>query len=211
MKTLKLICFPILFILLVYTSVARADIEEAREVLVATIDRIYSDLGVGYSDESEWNQAAEDVIRREVLPVLNVNLFSKLILASHWKTSSAAQREKFTDVLSEFLVRTFVKAIAADRDLFESFSERINFDEPTPGRNENRAVVNMTIDSPNGDITIAYRMARSDSGWQLYDVVFQGVSFAINYRSILKAEIKRHGIDSVTNDLEDKLKLMVTT
>ena len=49
-------------------------------------------------------------------------------------------------------------------------------------------------------------MTSEDEGaWKVYDVVFEGVSFAINYRTILNSEIKKVGIDEVTTNLSEKL------
>ncbi len=207
MRHLKLLHYFIFVILLVGSSSARADISEARDVLLTTVHQIYSDLDGSHSTDDELRSAAEEVIRLKVLPVLNVEMFSKLILASHWKKTSAEQRAKFQDVLTGFLIRTFAQAIASDHNRFQEFMNQISIESARPGRNENRAVIPMSIMTDAGVVTLDFRMARYESDWLLYDVVFQGVSFAINYRTILKSEISKYGIDKVTEDLEAKLSI----
>ncbi len=205
MKLQNLSLYLIFILALIGSSVARADISEARAVVVDAVQDIYSDLEGDYATDAELRSAAEEVIRLKVVPLLHVELFSKLILASHWKKTSIGQREKFKNVLTGFLIRTFAQSVAADLNRFEKFQDQMLIESARPGRNENRAVIPMTIRADTGDINLEFRMARSESGWLLYDVVFQGVSFAINYRTILKSEIKKHGIDKVTEDLEEKL------
>ena len=207
MRHLKLLHYFIFVILLVGSSSARADISEARDVLLTTVHQIYSDLDGSHSTDDELRSAAEEVIRLKVLPVLNVEMFSKLILASHWKKTSAEQRAKFQDVLTGFLIRTFAQAIASDHNRFQEFMNQISIESARPGRNENRAVIPMSIMTDAGVVTLDFRMARYESDWLLYDVVFRGVSFAINYRTILKSEISKYGIDKVTEDLEAKLSI----
>ena len=205
MKHQNLSLYLIFILALIGSSVARADISEARAVVVDAVQDIYSDLDGDYATDAELRSAAEEVIRLKVVPLLHVDLFSKLILASHWKKTSSEQREKFKNVLTGFLIRTFAQSVASDLNRFENFLDQMSIESARPGRNENRAVIPMTIRADTGDINLEFRMARSESGWLLYDVVFQGVSFAINYRTILKSEIKKHGIDKVTEDLEEKL------
>ena len=206
-RHLKLLHYLILAILLAGSSSACADISEARDVLLNTVYQIYSDLDGSHSTDDELRAAAEEVIRSKVIPLLNVEMFSKLILASHWKKTSPEQRAKFQDVLTGFLIRTFAQAIASDHDRFDEFLEQMSVESARPGRNENRAVVPMSIMTDTGVVTLDFRMARNESDWLLYDLVFQGVSFAINYRTILKSEIRKHGIDKVTEDLEAKLSI----
>ena len=207
MKHQKFLLYLIFMLLLIGSSIARADISEARAVVVDAVQDIYSDLDGDYATDEELRLAAEEVIRLKVVPLLHVKLFSKLILASHWKKTSSQQREKFQNVLTGFLVRTFAQSVAADLNRFEKFLDQMSIESARPGRNENRAVIPMTIMADTGDIKLEFRMARSESGWLLYDVVFQGVSFAINYRTILKSEIKKHGIDKVTENLVEKLSI----
>lgn len=206
-RHLKLLHYFIFLILLVGSSSARADISEARNVLLNTVQQIYSELDGSHSTDDELRSAAEEVIRLKVVPVLNVEMFSKLILASHWKKTLPEQRARFQDVLTGFLIRTFAQAIASDHKRFENFLDQMSIESARPGRNENRAVIPMSIETDSGVVTLDFRMARNESDWLLYDLVFQGVSFAINYRTILKSEISKHGIDKVTEDLETKLSI----
>ena len=188
---------------------AQANIGEAQSTVSETIKVIYDRIIQDAATGANFDSVATNAVREELLPKLHIEKFSKLILAAHWKKSTPEQREEFTRILTEFLVRSFVKALVANRDKIDIYLESITISKAVPGNREGRAVVSMLVNFPGSrEIQIDFRMTSEDEGaWKLYDVVFEGVSFAINYRSILNSEIKKVGIDEVTANLSEKLSL----
>jgi phospholipid transport system substrate-binding protein len=49
-----------------------------------------------------------------------------------------------------------------------------------------------------------YRMIARDSGWKVYDVLVDGVSLVVNYRSLFGSTVDRSGIDGLIRLLRDK-------
>ena len=201
--------FAVVIAILVFEAPnpAQANISEAQSTVSETIKVIYDRIIQDAASEANFDSVATDVVREELLPKLHIEKFSKLILAAHWKKSTPEQREEFTRILTEFLVRSFVKAIVANRDKIDIYLESITISKAVAGNREGRAVVSMLVNFPGSrEIEIDFRMTSEDEGaWKVYDVVFEGVSFAINYRTILNSEIKKVGIDEVTTNLSEKL------
>jgi phospholipid transport system substrate-binding protein len=52
-------------------------------------------------------------------------------------------------------------------------------------------------------------MAKTDTGWKVYDVVIAGVSLVQNYRSSFASEIQKSGIDGLVSTLAAKNKSLV--
>ena len=189
-----------------FTNSAWSDITGARDAVVVTLDRIYSSLSGNFASDEELNAAAEQTVRKELLPVLDVQRFAKLILAKNWKKATPEQREKFTGILAEFLIRSFVKAAVQNRDFLLDITNKLEVKDAQPGRKEDRAKVSIIVRiDERSTRQVDFRMINSDGVWKLYDVVFEGVSFMINYRAIITAEIKKSSLDEVTNSLEQKL------
>lgn len=207
MKATRLIT-PILLILIFgcFNSL-QADISGAHNVVVATINQLYSDVSVDNDSDEAMLAIVEQSVERHLTPVLDFEKFTKLILAKHWKTASDDQRDRFTTILKRFLFRTLSKAITDHHQTLVSYQEHIKVMDAKPGRNEDRAMVSVVIDTSDGQpVNIDFRMGRSNGQWQAYDVIVQDISFAINYRAILNSEINKHGIEKVADTFDSKLR-----
>ena len=205
----KILIFRVIVLILLWSGTAmsvQADISGARDVVQSTIDTIFSDLSEQLDSGQPLDDFARLTIERKLLPNMDIHKFAKLIVGKHWKKATEQQRTQFIDILSGFLIRTTAKTVTSDPDSVRNYLENVRVTGVTPGRTVDRAVVTMVIDMPNrGESTIAFRMSSEAGSWKLYDVVFEGVSFAVNYRTILNSEINKHGIDEVTRDLASKL------
>ena len=189
-----------------FSTSVHADVSGARDVVVDTMGKIYDKITGDFEDDEALTAAASEVIHLELLPILHVEKFSKLILASHWKDATVQQRREFTYILTEFLLRSFRKAIVVNKDLLENYLDNIRILEAKKGNNDDRAMVTMLVIVPSQqERKIDFRMTRGDGSWKIYDLVFEGISFAINYRTILNSEIKKSGIEAVTANLGEKL------
>lgn len=185
---------------------ASADIAQARNTVVEVLDLTYAKLSDLSESGNRAPEAYELVIRNELVPYLDISRFARLILAKYWRSATDAQREKYVAVLEEFLVRSFTTAIVLNADDVSTYRENIEIQEARQGARDNRAVVPLTVYGANNrSYRVDIRMGNSDGIWRIYDIVFEGISFAINYRTIITAEISKHGIDAVAETLEEKL------
>ncbi len=185
----------------------QADVSGAHDVVVTTINNIYGDIAVDYDSDDALRASIEQSIDRHLTPVLDINKFTRLILASHWKKASVQQRQRFTEILRAYLFRTLTKAILEHRQVLLSYQDNIDVMKARSGRNENRAMVSVTVDTGSqSTINLDFRMGRENGTWRAYDVIVQDVSFAINYRAILNSEIKQHGIEKVAESFDTKLR-----
>jgi len=51
-------------------------------------------------------------------------------------------------------------------------------------------------------VPVNYGMVRRDSGWLMFDVTIEGISYVRNFRVEINAEIQARGFDSVIERLE---------
>ena len=206
MKTAKLLGIFCFIFTLGGTVPLQAEISGARDIVVATIDDLYSGISGEFESDEMLRASIEQSLEQHLTPVLDLNKFTKLILASHWKKASVEQRQRFTEILKAFLFRTLTKAIIEHQQILLSFKDDITVLEAKPGRTEERAVVTVVVQNGSqAPINLDFRMGFDNSRWSAYDVVVQNVSFAINYRAILNSEIKKNGIDNVVESFASKL------
>jgi phospholipid transport system substrate-binding protein len=53
-------------------------------------------------------------------------------------------------------------------------------------------------------VPVDYYLEHTSKGWKVYDVVVDGISLIINYRSAFADIIESKGIDGLIADLQDK-------
>jgi phospholipid transport system substrate-binding protein len=53
-------------------------------------------------------------------------------------------------------------------------------------------------------VLVAYSMRKTDKGWKIYDIVVEGVSLVLTYRSEFDAVVKQDGIEGLIKRLSQK-------
>ena len=70
-----------------------------------------------------------------------------------------------------------------------------------PGERDNIAYVKSKYLIPGGDIDVHYRLIKNNSGWKVYDIIFDGISLMKNYRVDFREHVSKKGIDSLISTL----------
>jgi phospholipid transport system substrate-binding protein len=53
-------------------------------------------------------------------------------------------------------------------------------------------------------VQLDYAMRKTDGGWKIYDIVVEGVSLVLTYRSEFDAVVKQQGVDGLIKALAQK-------
>jgi phospholipid transport system substrate-binding protein len=137
----------------------------------------------------------EKKIDKIVTPIFDFPLMAKLSLGrKHWPKLDSSQQEKFTQLFSERLKRSYWKKIALYKD------EQILF-KPKEKKNKNYLIPTELI-YKDKKVDIIYKLRKTDKSWKIYDVEIQGVSVLLTYRSQFD-EILSHGtVEDLLSRLE---------
>ena len=74
-------------------------------------------------------------------------------------------------------------------------------------KNGSKALVRTELVVDAGDnVQVNYAVRSVDSGWKIYDVRIEGVSYIQNYRNQFDAEISAQGIEAVIVRLEQEIE-----
>lgn len=150
-------------------DLVRTSVTRVQDVVRSNIGRI-SD-----AQRAEIREVAEKLFDFESM--------SRRMLARYWNNGTADQQAEFVRLLTNLLARTYIEAIA------------------------NGARVSMTVDGESTDgayaqvrtrmggdvgpeVSIDYRLSRSDGRWAVYDVVHEGISLVANYRDQLASVLR---------------------
>ena len=141
-----------------------------------------------------------DLVSEYVLPRFDFELMSRFVLAQAWRSASETQQQRFVEEFRRLLVRTYGKSLA------EYSGQEVKYlPMQEDSAQEKRVTVQTEIVQQNGpEIPLAYKLYRTDQGWKVYDVIIDGVSLVLNYRSSFNAQIARDGLDSLIQDLAER-------
>ncbi|WP_040404824.1 phospholipid-binding protein MlaC [Ectothiorhodospira sp. PHS-1] len=133
-----------------------------------------------------------------ILPVVDVQGMSRLILARHWRTATLEQRERFTTAFQNMLMRTYTLQMAEhmDKDI------RVL---PHRSRQDDRmasVATEIVMGQGRSNIPVIYSLRPVDGEWKIFDLTVEGLSFVTNFRTNFGAEVERHGLDALIERLE---------
>ena len=152
----------------------------------------------GRRDElAKDRQAFFALINGILLPRHDRRYTAQLVLARHWRTASEEERDRFVNAFYCHTIQQIADALLA----FELEQLRV-----LPFRGDatkNRTTVKTLMRLDDGtQVPVNYGMVKRDSGWKMFDVTIEGISYVRNFRAELSAEIQAKGLRGVIADLE---------
>ena len=140
-----------------------------------------------------------DIVEAKVLAHFDFARMTRLAVGKNWRNASEPQREALTNGFRTLLVRTYAVALAQFRD------RAVDYRPLDKAPNGPDVMVHTTVATPQGKpINMDYRMGAVGEDWKVYDVLVDGVSLVINYRSSFDATVSEKGIDGLVALLEEK-------
>ena len=131
-----------------------------------------------------------------LLPIFDRRYASQLVLGKHWRNASDDERGDFIDAFYGSLVRKYSDGVL---QFNQSSLEILPFrgDDTKP-----RATVKTIVRLDNGTkVPVNYGVVKRESGWMMFDVTIEGISYVRNFRTELNAEIQTKGLRAVINRL----------
>jgi phospholipid transport system substrate-binding protein len=169
--------------------------ELVKKVTQDVMDAIKGDKQLAAGDRQKAIKLAEE----KVLPHVNFEEATRLAVGRGWAQASPEQKKKIVQEFRNMLVRTYSSAISA----YEGQQMKVLPVRMKPGDTE-VTVQNQFIRPGAQPVKIDYSMRKTDKGWKIYDIVVEGVSLVLTYRSEFDAVVKQEGIDGLIKRLAQK-------
>jgi len=138
----------------------------------------------------------EDLVAEVIAPHVDFALFSRLVLGKYWRQISAQEQKQLEKGLTHLVVKTYSTALASSSELQISY---LNVRQES--RPDRIVVPTIVSSSGNPPVRVSYKLYKKNAVWKVYDVVIEGVSMALNYRSVLAERIRQEGVASVIDNL----------
>ena len=148
-------------------------------MLENTASQIIATLKENKPNLKKNHQIIYQAVERYLLPNVDVHGMSRSVLGREaWNKASAADKQEFTRVFTQLVIRTYASPLA------EYTSETVKFLPVRASTDAHFTRVNSVIMRPNGqNIPLSYSLVAKDNGWKIYDLSVEGVSLLQSFRS----------------------------
>jgi phospholipid transport system substrate-binding protein len=183
---------------------AAAPANEAPDALVKrisqdVIDTAKSDKSIQAGDTKK----VIELVETKILPYVDFQRMTALAAGRFWRDATPEQQKNLSEQFRTLLVFTYSGALSQIKN------ETVEFKplraDPTDTEVEVRSQVNMSRGEP---IPLNYRVAKSATGWKIYDINVLGAWLVETYKGTFASEISKGGIDGLIKALTEKNKAL---
>ena len=172
-----------------------ASVDDPLAMLRSSVDDV---LAVAYSGHG--NENLPDRVRPLLEKCFAFDLVTRQAMGPGWRQFSPADQKRVSDLFSELVIRTYSARVVGTQ------RPKITYGTPSNWR---RTVGKFPPASPppssSEPFAVVYRLIKLPTGWRIYDVLIEGVSFVANYRAQFDEIIQKGGAPAVIRTLEAKL------
>jgi len=188
----------LLLALLAVPSLRANELETTRDALEGTLNQL---LDVLHASDSKVPYSQK---RTQIVDILNQRFSFDVIiqraLGRNWSKLNDAQKDQVYTLITDLVLQSYTK------ELQDGPRPKITLKDPevvTSSKIEIDSVVVLN----NSEINISYRLANiRDRGWQVYDVLVEGVSMVSNYRKQFDEHFQKKSASDLIELLKDRLK-----
>ncbi len=169
--------------------------ELVKKVTAEVLDAVKSDQQLAAGDKQKALKLAEE----KVLPLIHFDEATRLAVGRSWAQATPEQRKRLVTEFRGMLVRVYSNAVQP----YEGQTIRVAPVRMKPGDTE-VTVHNQFIRAGGKPVGFDYTMHKTDQGWKVFDIVVEGVSLVLTYRSEFDNVVKQDGIDGLIKRLAQK-------
>lgn len=169
--------------------------ELVKQVTEDVLAAIKSDKELAAGDKEKALALAE----KKILPHVDFAEATRLAVGRAWAKATPEQRKQLVAEFRSMLVRTYSNALGT----YEGQTIKVL---PVRMRPEDTDVtVRNEFVRPGGKpVLLEYQMHKTPEGWKIYDIVVEGVSLVLTYRSEFDAVVRQEGVDGLIKRLSQK-------
>lgn len=178
------------------SSVFAAD-ESPNAVVESAVAQLTESLEGRRDELAADRKSLYELIDEILLPRFDRKFAAQIVLAKHWRGANESQRTRFIEAFYQALVRRYADGLLEfGQDQVKVLAYRGDATRP-------RTKVRSTVRLENGSkVAVDYDLVKRESGWLLFNVVIEGVSYVRNFRAELDSEIRSSSLDAVIERLE---------
>ncbi|NIP74370.1 MAG: ABC transporter substrate-binding protein [Gammaproteobacteria bacterium] len=165
-------------------------------------ERLLSEVEDRKRELKEHPERVQEVVRRILLPVVDVVGAARWVMGKYWHRSTPEQRERFATEFTDLLIRSYSAPLVDYTDV------KISVRDTQRSQDGRQAIVRTTIAPGDREpINVDFRLHGRSGEWKVYDVMVEGVSALVNFRTAYYEYIARWGVDGLIERLAEKNRI----
>lgn len=186
------------FIIFAVPALAPAQ-QDPSLVISSTVDKVLTDLETNRETFRADPAKLYAMVEQHVLPVVDVQQVSRLVVGKYWRRSTPEQQQQFIQEFKSFLMKSYAQG------LFQYTGQKIEYQPARFNEDGSRAIVDASLRSSERNIPVSFKLSLdNDKQWRIYNVVADGVNLVTNFRTSYTSIIEQQGMDGLINSLAEK-------
>lgn len=141
----------------------------------------------------------DQLIDEKVMPRVNFQKMTQLVVGRPWRTATEEQREQVTQEFRVLLVKTYSGALSQVGD------QKLEVDRLRARPEDTDVIVtSRVIQKSAPPVDLAYRVEKTESGWKIYDLSVLGLWLVDSYKAQFKPILSNSGMDGLIAALKAK-------
>jgi len=167
------------------------------EVIQEAVDLLSDGLDGRKEELAADKVALYSFIDGILLPRFDREFAAGSVLAKHWRTATEEQQQRFVEAFYVTLLHRYADGI------LEFDTGRVEIMPYKGDAKKRTTVVKTKVRLDDGsNIPVNYVLVHRNDQWRMFDVRIEGVSYIINYRKEMEAEIRGSNLEKVIARLE---------
>jgi phospholipid transport system substrate-binding protein len=192
---------PILFWVFVpLTAVAGGATQGPQDVVTDTANTLIQRLRQDHDRLTRNAAELRRVVEQILDPASDYPLSARLVLGRYWNQATPAQRERFLRDFRGMLLRTYTAPLL---EYAQDIAVEVLPGSP-PAKDRRATVRTVLAIGGRPPVPVNYHLRQGEDGWKVYDVVIQGVSAIVTFRSSFAEEIQRFGLSGFLDRLAER-------
>ena len=191
---MRSLLYAVLSLLVLSQTVLADDKSAAEETLKSKLKAV---IAVLQKKELELETKKKKIVEI-VTPIFDFSLMAKLTLGrKYWPGLAKEKQERFTELFVERLKESYLEKLT--RSTYTD--EKIVYNAPVEDKKKIHIPTHLI--SKNSEISMLYKLYKSEQDWKIYDIEIEGVSIITTYRSQFDQVLSKGTIDDLLKKLEE--------
>ena len=183
---------------------AEFDSKDPYKLIKNVADSTFKHLKANQAAYQKNPNLLKEVARKDILPYVNVRYAALKALGPFARKTTKEQRDAFTDAFAEYLLSLYAQILVQYTD------QSVKIEQAKPIE-ANRSILSVGVDIINKQrppikLDFKLRKNKKTSEWQAFDLQVEGVSMLDTKSSELQADLRKNGVDYVTQQLTQLAK-----
>jgi phospholipid transport system substrate-binding protein len=187
-------------LMLGWVGIVTADTAAAEKLVRENAQQVLQILSDNKDKVKDDPQFLYRLVNEVILPNVDFDAMSKLVLAKNWRSANDDQRKRFVEEFKGMLVRTYTNSLTD----YAGNTEILYLKSVDKKEGKYVTVYTEIVQSGKPNIPVDYSLRQTSEGYKIYDVVIEGLSLVKNYRTSFSKQISETSLDALIEDMAQK-------